>query len=629
MKLDPICFCKAIIHPRLPAVLALVAVLLCLPALWVGFQWDDYAHQVALHQFPETRQLAPSPLFMFSFADGDIARNHRLMEAGWLPWWCLENLRMAFFRPLTALTHWLDHLLWPDSPVMMHVHSLVWFGLLVYTAAILYRQIMGTAWIAGMAALLFALDDGHGVPAGWIANRNALIASVFVILTLVFHDLWRKNSRISGAVIAPIFFLCGLLSGELALAGTGYLLAYALFLDHGTWTRRFVSLMPYGVVGVLWLMMYRMMGFGAFGSHWYVDPIRDPGEFFLALLVRAPILLMGQLGFISSDIYMTLSVSATYFLWGISVIFLMVLFWGIFLVVKTNSQALFWACGMFLAIPLVCTTFPFDRLMMLSGLGSMGILAIFLKDAVACNRLTRLMLPIGDPKELPSISWRSSFTGVLAVLIIGVHLVMSPLSLPARAWSTALLGKMIRNLHRVVPADTVLNQQDMVIVNCPSSTIGGFFLSAVRLLNGESVPRRVRVLSSTIYSVEITRTDLHTLAIRPEGGYLDYVGAMRSKTDPKPVFFHMDYIFQQMDRTFRGTRYPFDLGQHIDLNGLSVTISELTLDGRPAEAVFRFSVPLEDASLRWLQWQNDTLVPFSLPSINETRQLPAPKLTYW
>jgi hypothetical protein len=137
------------------------------------------------------------------------------------------------------------------------------------------------------------------------------------------------------------------------------------------------------------------------------------------------------------------------------------------------------------------------------------------------------------------------------------------------------------------------------------------------------------VLSSTIYSVEITRTDLHTLVIRPKGGYLNYVGAIHSKTDPKPVFFHMDYIFQQMDRTFRSPRYPFDLGQQIDLNGLSVTISELTLDGRPAVAVFRFSVPLEDASLRWLQWQNDTLVPFSLPSINETRQLPAPDLTYW
>jgi hypothetical protein len=629
LKLDQICFSKAITHPRLPALLALVAALLCLPALWVGFQWDDYAHQVALHQFPETRQLTPSPLFLFSFADGDIARNHRLMEAGWLPWWCLENLRMAFFRPLTALTHWMDHLLWPNSPILMHVHSLIWFGLLVYFAAILYRQIMGMAWIAGMAAFLFAFDDAHGVPAGWIANRNALIASVFVILTLIFHDLWRKNSRISGAVIAPIFFLCGLLAGELALAGTGYLLAYAVFLDRGTWIRRFVSLVPYGVVGVLWLVMYRIKGFGAFGSHWYVDPIRDPGEFFLALFVRAPILLMGQLGFISSDIYMTLSVSAIYLLWGISVIFLIILFWGIFPVVKSNPQALFWACGMLLAIPLVCTTFPFDRLMLLSGLGATGLLAIFLKDAVACNRFTRLMLPIGDQKELPKISRQRSFTGVLAVFIIGVHLIISPLSLPARAWSAALLGKMIRNLHRVVPADAILNQQDLVIVNSPASIIGGFFLSAVRLLNGESIPRRVRVLSSTIHSVEITRKDLYTLVIRPKGGYLDYAGAVHSKTDPKTDLFHMGYIYQQMDRTFRGTRYPFDLGHHIDLNGLSITISELTLDGRPAVADFRFSVPLEDPSLRWLQWQKDTLIPFSLPSINETRQLPAPELAYW
>ncbi|MCX5883174.1 MAG: hypothetical protein NTU74_15655, partial [Deltaproteobacteria bacterium] len=225
MKPHSFLLLRGLTHPRLPAILAVTAVLLCLPALWVGWQWDDYAHQLALHQFPETRQLTPSPLFMFTFANGDIAQNHRLMDAGWLPWWSLENLRLAFFRPLTVLTHWLDHSLWPDSTVLMHFHSLIWLGLLIYVSAKLYRRLMGTTWIAGMAALLFALDDAHGVPAGWIANRNALIASVFVILTLISHDAWRKKTWKPGVVIGPILFLCGLLAGEMALAGAGYLLA--------------------------------------------------------------------------------------------------------------------------------------------------------------------------------------------------------------------------------------------------------------------------------------------------------------------------------------------------------------------------------------------------------------------
>lgn len=488
---------------------------------------------------------------------------------------------------------------------------------------------MGTTWIAGMAALLFALDDAHGVPAGWIANRNALIASVFVILTLISHDAWRKKTWKPGVVIGPILFLCGLLAGEMALAGAGYLLAYAVFLDPNIGTKRIASLVPYIVAGGLWLILYRALGFGAFGSSWYVDPVRDPIAFFQAILERVPILLMGQWGFISSDLYMMLSIPAIHALWGISVLFLIVLCLGIFPVVRSNPLARFWALGMALSLPLVCTTFPFDRLMILSGLGAMGILAIFLKDAFACNRLTRLVIPFEESNRIPEISAQQSFRGRLAIALVVIHLILSPLSLPFRAWSPALLGKMVHNAAGVLPANTPLNQQELVIVNSPCAPIGGFFLSAIRRLHGDSVPNRVCVLSSTIYSVEVTRTDLYTLVLRPKGGFLNHVGSARSGTDQKPAFMHLDYMFQQMDRTFRDDRYPFVKDQEIDLTDLSIKIAALTLDGRPAEVEFHFSVPLEDASLRWLQWHNDTLIPFLPPPINETLYLSAPVLSYW
>jgi hypothetical protein len=600
-----------------------------MPALWVGWQWDDYAHQLALHQFPETRQLTPSPLFMFTFAGGDVARNHELMRAGWLPWWSLENLRLAFFRPLTVLTHWLDHLLWPDSPALMHVHSLIWLGLLIAVSVILYRRLMGTTWVAGMAALLFALDDAHGVPAGWIANRNALIASVFVMLMLISHDSWRKNAWKPGVVIGPILFLFGLLAGEMALAGAGYLLAYAIFLDPDIGTRRFASLVPYAVAGGFWLIFYRALGFGAMGSAWYVDPVRDPIAFFQAFAERAPILLMGQWGFISSDIYMMLSIPAIRAFWVICVLFLIVLCRGILPVIRSSPMVRFWALGMALSLPLVCTTFPFDRLMVLSGLGAMGILAIFLKDALACNRLTRSMVSDPESNRINKTSALQSFQGRLALVLVVIHLILSPLSLPFRAWSPALLGKMVHKAAGVFPADTPLNDQELVIVNGPCAPIGGFFLSAIRRLNGDSVPKRIRMLSSTIYSVEVTRSDLNTLILRPKGGFLNHVDAVHSETDRKPAFMHLDYMFQQMDRTFRDDRYPFITDQEIDLNGLTVKITALTPDGRPAEAVFRFSVPLEDASLRWLQWHHDTLIPFSPPPVTETLYLSAPVLSYW
>ncbi len=46
-------------------------------------------------------------------------------------------------------------------------------------------------------------------------------------------------------------------------------------------------------------------------------------------------------------------------------------------------------------------------------------------------------------------------------------------------------------------------------------------------------------------------------------------------------------------------------------------------EGRAAEVRFRFSVPLEDSSLRWMTWVGRGYEPFVIPAVGETRTLPA------
>jgi hypothetical protein len=58
---------------------------------------------------------------------------------------------------------------------------------------------------------------------------------------------------------------------------------------------------------------------------------------------------------------------------------------------------------------------------------------------------------------------------------------------------------------------------------------------------------------------------------------------------------------------------------------MTVEIMELTGDGRPAEAAFTFTVPLEDPSLRWLQYKNGSFVPFTPPAIGENMVLQSEK----
>ena len=46
---------------------------------------------------------------------------------------------------------------------------------------------------------------------------------------------------------------------------------------------------------------------------------------------------------------------------------------------------------------------------------------------------------------------------------------------------------------------------------------------------------------------------------------------------------------------------------------MTATVTELTADGRPAEATFRFDEPLESPSFAWLCFRGDGFAPFTPP----------------
>jgi hypothetical protein len=216
------------------------------------------------------------------------------MDLGFFPWWTYPGLKAEFCQVVTVWTHRLDYWLWPDSPVLMHLHSLVWFAALVVAVACLYRQMFDSAAIAGLAALLFAIDDAHGTPAGFLANRNVLIASLFGVLALIAHDAWRRKGWRLGVGLAPLLAAISLFAKEEGIGTYAYLGAYALWLDPRGWRRGCVALVPYAVVLVAWRALRDHWGYGVRDMGLYVDPLTDPGPFAAALVARLPVLLLGQ-----------------------------------------------------------------------------------------------------------------------------------------------------------------------------------------------------------------------------------------------------------------------------------------------------------------------------------------------
>ncbi len=235
--------------PHLPLAAALLSVVLALPALGVGWAIDDYFHRAILLERPRAKEYLGPPSDMFRFFRGDPERTGRLVDLGLFPWWTYPALKAEMLQALTVLTHRLDYALWPDSPVLMHAHNLFWLGAAVAVTACFYRQILGPTWVAGLAALLFAVDDARGPTVGFVANRNALVAATFGVSALIAHDRARRGSSRLGGVLATLLLLAALFSKEEGIGTCAYLAAYAFFIDpRGTW-RGSLSLWPYAAGG--------------------------------------------------------------------------------------------------------------------------------------------------------------------------------------------------------------------------------------------------------------------------------------------------------------------------------------------------------------------------------------------
>ncbi|MCB9849512.1 MAG: hypothetical protein H6817_02270 [Phycisphaerales bacterium] len=580
-------------HRRLPFALALLVVVLTLPALRVGLEADDYFHRIHLLADDNFPNLTGPAWDLFAFSYGDAERVHALMDRGIAPWWTLPNLKMAFCRPLSSLTHALDYVLWPDSPWLMHAQNLVWFSLFVAGAAVVYRRIMGPTLVAGIAALLFALDDAHATPAGWIAGRNTLVAATFGVWCLAAHDRWRRDGWRAGAFVAPSLFLLALLSAEAGVATLAYIVPHALLIEPGRVIKRLRGLAPYFVLLVIWRIAWSLHGYGVYGVGAYVDPVGSPLQFAKSVCEVAPILLLAQWALPPSDpytFYDALLPGLAVIVWSVALVFLALAAWIMYPPLRCASTARFWALGMAFALLPICATadFPMDRLLLFVGLGAFGLLACFL-DGVRRSR--------GMLATVPPLLRRGS--KVLAIFFLIVHLIIAPISLVARAAAPAGPKNFTKQFYIELPDDPSLAERDVVVVNAPSGGLVGMF-PIMQAVDGKPIPRRMRMLGPSLSAITIERLDERTLLITPDDGFMAW---------------SYDHLVRSLD-------HPFAPGDVIKVTGMTVEVTATTDDGRPATAKFTFDVPLDDASLLWLQWRDGAFVDFPLPAVGEIVKLP-------
>ncbi len=573
---------------------ALLGVVLALPSLGAGWVLDDYMLRAQRSSDPRFEYLSAQPQNLFSFFNGDTERTRAFMDVGIAPWWTLPGLRSAWWRPIASLSHSLDFAMWPNCAVLMHAHNLFWWGLLALAVGYFYRRFMGLSWVAGLAAVLYVIDDARGMPVGFISNRNALFATLFGLLSIMAHDRWRRGNARFGLMMASVWFGLSLLSAEAGIATTAYLFAYAMVLDRASLKERLVSLLPYAVIVFAWRIVWMQLGFGISGNGLYIDPGHDPLRFLAAAAVRAPLLLLGQFGLPPSDLYAALGSTGVLVFASLAIVFLIFMVMVSWRVVRLDKTARFWALGMLLSVVPICATGPSDRLLFFVGLGGSALVAILLAAVFGYGSSPGGGFGSGvGPLVTPWIRR-------LSVFLVIVHLVIAPIGMALRAMWPMGPRSFFTQVEVRTPFDASIETQDVVIVNAPVAVQACMF-PVFRGLEGDPIPRRVHILGPALGPIKIERTDARTLVVSPEIGFF-----------PLPF----DQIFREKDM-------PMYEGQIVQVGDMQAEVLAMGEHGRPIRTKFTFAQTLESSSLRWLQWSQGNYVPFSPPAIGESTTLTA------
>lgn len=592
----------------------LVGWMLRIAVLDAGFFTDDYA-QISMAQgvFPVPRH----PLDLFTFSDGSAQDVRAMVEYGYMPWWSLENVQIALMRPLSSALIVLDTRLFGHWAPGYHLHSMLWWGLLMVSVAVVLRTVLPTR-IALLALWIYALDEAHGHLIGWIANRNAVVSATFALWALFFHLRWREQGRRGAFVLSLLAFIVALSAGEMAICVLGYVAAHAVWgRGTGSLVRRLALTLPLLGLAVGYLAIHRSLGYGAYGSDMYLEPLSEPLRYLGAAAQRIPVFVGDVVTGLRAEWVINNTPYRDRLIHGgpfppawwrhapdwratqpwIGAAVLAAIVW----VLRRSARAFpspvpstagWLGVGSLLSMVPIVSSFPSSRLLVLAMVGGCAVLALPIAQGWHRFRMWQARRPITRGSL-----W---IPGVLAF----IHLWHAPLESRREVLGFRNLARGIAASVQELEADPEhLPGQRAILIGArdPQTSI---YIPTMRAFFGLPAPRSCWPLTLDHFAHRITRPDPNTLRIRVVGGTM---------------------LTDSFELLFRTSAHPMERGHRVDLPGLQITVTK-TVQGRPVEVEYRFDTPLEDE--RWIFWQTapDGIDRFELPVVGERRLIPPPAI---
>jgi tetratricopeptide (TPR) repeat protein len=154
---------------------ALFALLVYLPTVKYDFVWDD---GLLIQKNSFLDQTNPVELFTKGF---------------WYnPEMNSDQGEMAYYRPLTNLSFYLERKEWGVRPAGYHLTNVVINAVVVFLLCLLLYELFGSVWLAALGGLLVGVHPAMNCVVTFISNRTYLLAMVFLLLS--FYALLRGEA---------------------------------------------------------------------------------------------------------------------------------------------------------------------------------------------------------------------------------------------------------------------------------------------------------------------------------------------------------------------------------------------------------------------------------------------------
>lgn len=562
----------------------LLAVLLALPSLLVGFYSDDWVQIAFLRDLSVSKN---EPWQLYRFLPDDPALVARLIREGGMPWWTDPELHYGFLRPLSSLLFALDHALFGLAPLGYHVHTALWGVAFVGAGALVYRRSLPPV-TAGLALLLFCVDDVRSQATQWIAARHALVSAVPAFLGLAAHIAHRRGTFRAGRFVAPLLFAVGLAGGESAVACLAYVFAYELFGPEARGTpgsARARALAPVTVVMALYVGIYRALGSGVSTNGQYYDPLHDPAGFLGAAAWRLPSLVGSYFLGSPTDLANVLPAAPFVVIGLVAVVLIVPLARAVAPELEPGERdALRWLLpGAFAGLLVSLGGFAGNRLLMVPSLGGAALMAVLLRHGARRLGATGARLRL-----------RQALVGLLA-------LVHGPLA------ALSFVGGGVFGAQVAAATDVVAQSMELpsarparVFVLVCSDPMASMYGGTELAVTDPGRTSAFHILSMVKATHRITRVAERTLRIEP---------------------LEAPFLRGSFERVFRAPSRTFQVGDEVALKQGRVRVVGVR-EGEATAIELTLDEPLDGPDLAWLALRDGALRRVALPALGERIEIP-------